>query len=92
MYGQSIYHKFFRSFFIPNYIKKYLANKIIKKFENTGFIVPFILSNIDYFNRQNQGIMLHLPKRPNRNIFSNNNKERPQSFVDWVSTTIAHCN
>ena len=90
IYGQLIYHKFFRSTFISHYIKKYLAKKIIKKFENIGFIIPFILSNTDYYNVQNQGLMLYPPKRPKRNPFSNNKKEY-QPFVDWVSTTISHC-
>ncbi|HEY6534208.1 MAG TPA: DUF2334 domain-containing protein [Candidatus Nitrosocosmicus sp.] len=92
VYGQSIYHKFFRSSFIPNRIKKYLANKIMKKFDNTGFIVPFILLHDDYYNRQNQGIMLHLPKRPSRNLFSNNGKGSSQPFVDWILSTITYCN
>ena len=77
IYGQSNYHRFFRSPYIPNQIKKYLANKLIKKFANIGFIVPFIMSNVDYYNnnKNNQGIMLHIPKRPKINPISNDNKK-----------------
>ncbi|MGN6347157.1 MAG: DUF2334 domain-containing protein, partial [Candidatus Nitrosocosmicus sp.] len=50
IYGQSKYHRFFRSPYIPNLIKKYLAKKIIKKFANVAFIIPFIMSNADYFD------------------------------------------
>ena len=52
IYGQSNYHRFFRSPYIPNYIKKYLATKLIKKFANIGFIIPFIMSNADYYNNK----------------------------------------
>ena len=97
LYGQSNYHRFFRSPYIPNQIKKYLANKIIKKFAHVAFIVPFIMSNADYYNnsKNNQGIVLHIPKRPKLDPISNNNKreqeEASQTFVKWVSNTISYC-
>ena len=107
IYGQSKYHRFFRSPYIPNQIKKYLANKIIKKFANVPFIIPFIMSNADYYNnkKSNQRIVLHVPKRPKLDPISNkDNKEQedikreqekegdnPQPFVKWVSNTIDYC-
>jgi hypothetical protein len=90
--GQSNYHRFFRSPHIPNYVKKYLANKIIKKFANVGFIVPFITPNDNYHNNQNnRGIMLYIPKKPKKDPTSNNKEERSQTFVKWVSNTISYC-
>ena len=100
IYGQSIYHRFFRSPYIPNQIKEHLANKIIKKFANMAFIVPFIMFNADYFNnnKNNRGIVLHVPKRPKFNPISNKDKieqgeggENSQTFVKWVSNTISYC-
>ena len=103
IYGQSNYHRFFRSPYIPNHIKKYLADKIIKKFANIGFIVPFIMTNVDYYNnnKNNQGIVLHVPKRPKIDPISNNDKkqededgkegETSQTFVKWASNTISYC-
>src|SRR4029079_12523161 len=64
IYGQSNYHRFFRSSYVPNYFKKYFASKLLKKFANVGFIIPFIMSNVDYYNnKHNQGIMLYIPRR-----------------------------
>jgi len=105
IYGQSNYHRFFRSPYIPNQIKKYVADKFIKKFANMGFIIPFIMSNADYNNnnKNNQGIVLHVPKRPKLDLISNNDKkqedeyedrkegETSQTFVKWVSNTISSC-
>jgi uncharacterized protein DUF2334 len=97
IYGQSNFHKFFRSPYIPNDIKKYLAKKISKKFSNIGFIIPFIISNkISYYRNKegkrykDHGIMLSIPKRPKIGIYSNN-KEKSQIFVEWVSNTISNC-
>ena len=97
IYGQSNYHKFFRSSYIPNYFKKYFASKLLKKFANMGFIIPFIMSNIDYSNnKHNQGIMLYIPRRLKINPISNSNKnaekeqEFSQTFVKWISHTISY--
>ena len=92
IYGQSNYHRFFRSPYIPDYVKRYLADKIIKKFANVGFIVPFIIPNFNYHNSQNKhGIMLNIPKRPKMDPISSNEEERSQTFVKWVSNTISYC-
>jgi hypothetical protein len=99
IYGQSKYHRFFKSPYVPHQIKKYLANKIIKKFANTAFIIPFIMYNTDYYNnnKNNQRIVLHVPKRPKLDPISNNDnrkqeeRENSQTFVKWVSNTISHC-
>ena len=92
IYGQSNYHRFFRSPYVPNYVKRYLANKIIKKFANVGFIVPFIIHNANNHKHQNKnGIMLHIPKRPKMNPISSNKGERSQTFVKWVSNAISYC-
>jgi hypothetical protein len=92
IYGQSNYHRFFRSPYIPNYVKRYLTNKIIKKFANVGFIVPFIIPNANCHNNQNNhGIMLHIPKRPKMNPISSNKEEGSQTFVKWVSNAISYC-
>ena len=97
IYGQSNYHKFFRSSFVPHYLKKYFASKLLKKFANVGFIIPFIMSNADYFNnKHNQGILLYIPRRLKINpIFdSNKNAEKEQeslqTFVKWISNTISY--
>jgi hypothetical protein len=97
IYGQSNYHRFFRSPYIPNYVKRYFARKILKKFANVGFIIPFIMSNVDYYkNKHNQGIMLHIPRRLKINPISNPNKsaekeeESSQTFVKWISNTISY--
>ena len=90
IYGQSNYHRFFRSPYIPNYVKRYLANKIIKKFASVGFIVPFIIPNVNCRNNQNNhGLMLHIPKRPKMNPISSNKEEGSQTFVKWVSNAIS---
>ena len=92
IYGQSNYHRFFRSPYVPNYVKRYLANKIIKKFANVGFIVPFIIHNANNHKHQNKnGIMLHIPKRPKMDPISSNKGERSQTFVKWVSNAISYC-
>ncbi len=92
IYGQSNYHRFFRSPYIPNYVKRYLANKIIKKFANAVFIVPFIMPNANYHNNQNNhGITLHIPKRPKIDPISSNKEERSQTFVKWVSNAVSYC-
>ncbi|CAN5663137.1 hypothetical protein BH23THE1_BH23THE1_26590 [soil metagenome] len=97
IYGQSNYHKFFRSSYVPNYFKKYFASKLLKKFANVGFIIPFIMSNVDYYNnKHNQGIMLHIPRRLKINPLLNSNKnaekeqESLQTFVKWISNTISY--
>jgi hypothetical protein len=93
IYGQSNYHRFFRSPYIPNYAKRYLANIIIRKFANVGFIVPFIMpNNVTYnYNQNNHGLMLNIPKRPKKDPVSSNIEERSQTFVKWVSNTISYC-
>ncbi|MDN5847267.1 MAG: DUF2334 domain-containing protein, partial [Candidatus Nitrosocosmicus sp.] len=98
IYGQSNYHRFFRSPQIPNYFKKYLARKLLKKFANVGFIIPFTMSNDDYYNNNNsRGIMLYIPRRLKINPVSNNNvKADPegdtsQTFVKWIANTISYC-
>jgi hypothetical protein len=92
IYGQSNYHRFFRSPYVPNYFKRYLTNKIIKKFANAGFIVPFIIHNANNHNNQNKnGITLHIPKRPKMDPISSNIGERSQTFVKWVSNAISYC-
>ena len=97
IYGQSNYHRFFRSSYIPNYFKKYFASKLLKKFANVGFIIPFIMSNVDYYNnKHNQGIMLYIPRRLKINPISNSNKNAEnkkgssQTFVKWISNTISY--
>ena len=97
IYGQSNYHRFFRSSSVPNYFKKYFARKLIKKFANMGFIIPFIMSDVDYYdNKNNRGIMLHIPRRLKINPISNANKnaereeESSQTFVKWISNTISY--
>ncbi len=97
IYGQSNYHKFFRSSYVPNYFKKYFANKLLKKFANVGFIIPFIMSNDDYYNnKHNRGIMLYIPRRLKINPVSNSLKnaeseqESSQTFVKWISNTISY--
>ena len=97
IYGQSNYHRFFRSSYVPNYFKKYFASKLLKKFINVGFIIPFIMSNVDYYNNKcNQGIMLYIPRRLKINPISNSNKnaekkqESSQTFVKWISNTISY--
>jgi len=97
IYGQSNYHRFFRSSYIPNYFKKYFASKLLKKFANVGFIIPFIMSSVDYSNnKHNQGIMLYIPRRLKLNPISNSNKnaekeqESSQIFVKWISNTISY--
>ncbi len=94
IYGQSNYHKFFRSPYIPNYLKKYLANKINKKFSNIGFIVPFVMSTNTNKSQKNkkdedEGIMLLIPKRPKEGFSSQ--KTTSQIFVKWVFNTISYC-
>jgi hypothetical protein len=97
IYGQSNYHRFFRSSYVPNYFKKYFASKLLKKFTNVGFIIPFIMSNVDYYdNKYNQGIMLYIPRRLKINPISNSNKnaeekqESSQTFVKWITNTISY--
>ena len=97
IYGQSNYHRFFRSPYVPNYFKKYFASKLLKKFANVGFIIPFIMSNVDYYNNNpSQGIMLYIPRRLKINPISNSNKnaekeqESSQTFVKWISNTISY--
>jgi len=97
IYGQSNYHRFFRSSYIPNYFKKYFASKLLKKFANVGFIIPFIMSNVDYYNnKHSQGIMLYIPRRLKINPISDSNKnaekeqESSQTFVKWISNTISY--
>ncbi|MDF0680752.1 MAG: DUF2334 domain-containing protein [Candidatus Nitrosocosmicus sp.] len=97
IYGQSNYHRFFRSPYVPNYFKKYFASKLLKKFANMGFIIPFIMSNIDYYsNKHNHGIMLYIPRRLKINPISNSNKNAEnekgssQTFVTWISNTISY--
>jgi hypothetical protein len=97
IYGQSNYHKFFRSSYVPNYFKRYFAGKLLKKFANVGFIVPYIMSNVDYYNnKHNQGIMLYIPRRLKINPILNSNKnaekehESSQTFVKWISNTISY--
>ncbi len=92
IYGQSNYHRFFRSTYVPNYVKKYLANIIIKRFANVGFIVPFIIPNVTHHDNQNDhGLMLYIPKRPKKEPISNNSDEVSLPFVKWVSNTISYC-
>ena len=62
-----------------------------------GFIIPFIMSNVDYYdNKNNRGIMLHIPRRLKINPISNANKnaereeESSQTFVKWISNTISY--
>ena len=97
IYGQSNYHRFFKSSHVPNYFKKYFANKLLKKFANVGFIIPFIMSNVDYYNnKHNQGIMLYIPRRLKINPISNSNKNAEnkkgssQTCVKWISNTISY--
>ena len=97
IYGQSNYHRFFRSSYVPNYFKKYFASKLLKKFANVGFIIPFIMSNVDYYNnKHNQGIMLYIPRRLKINPISNSNKNAEnkkgssQTCVKWISNTISY--
>ncbi len=97
IYGQSNYHRFFRSPYVPSYFKKYFASKLLKKFANVGFIIPFIMSNVDYYNNNpSQGIMLYIPRRLKINPISNSNKnaekeqESSQTFVKWISNTISY--
>jgi len=66
-----------------------------------GFIVPFIMTNADYYNnnKNNQGIVLHVPKRLKLDPISNNDKKQEdekegeisQTFVKWISNTISYC-
>ncbi len=51
IHGQSYYHRFFRSLIFPDSFKKYLANRLIKKFAEVGFIIPFIISKADYHSK-----------------------------------------
>ncbi|VFJ13463.1 hypothetical protein [Candidatus Nitrosocosmicus franklandus] len=95
IYGQSNYHRFFRSAYVPNYFKKYFAKKLLEKFAKKGFIIPLIMSNADYcYTECNQGIMLYIPRRlkinpiSNSQINANKDKVTPQSFVKWISNTI----
>ncbi|WP_458720028.1 DUF2334 domain-containing protein [Candidatus Nitrosocosmicus sp. R] len=97
IYGQSNYHRFFRSSYVPSYFKKYFASKLLKKFANVGFIIPFIMSNVDYYNNKHSpGIMLYIPRRLKINPISNSNKnaekeqESSQTFVKWISNTISY--
>ena len=97
IYGQSNYHRFFRSSHVPNYFKKYFASKLLRKFANVGFIIPFVMSNVDYYNNnRNQGIMLYIPRRLKINPISNSNKnagkeqESSNTFVKWISNTISY--
>ncbi len=97
IYGQSNYHRFFRSSYVPNYFKKYFASRLLKKFTHVGFIIPFIMSNVDYYNNKfNQGIMLYIPRRLKINPISDSNKnaekkqESSQTFVKWISNTISY--
>lgn len=98
IYGQSNYHRFFRSSYIPDNFKKYFANKLLKKFANAGFIIPFIMSNVDYYdNKHNHGIMLYIPRRLKINPISKSNEnpenepqESSQIFVKWISNTISY--
>lgn len=97
IYGQSNYHRFFRSIYVPNYFKKYFASKLLKKFAHMGFIIPFIMSNADYYNNKiNQGIMLYIPRRLKINPISSSNKKAEeelkssQTFVKWISNTISY--
>lgn len=97
IYGQSNYHRFFRSSYVPNYFKKYFAKKLLKKFANMGFIIPLIMPNVDYYyNKPNQGIMLYIPRRlkinPIPNSSANVKKEEgsSRSFVRWISNTISY--
>jgi hypothetical protein len=95
IYGQSIYHRFFRSPYIPNKLKKYIVNKIIKKFSNAGFIIPFIISSTTAYKSQKKkkdkdnGIMLLIPKKPKKGdlkLIINS-----QKFVKWTSNAISYC-
>ena len=97
IYGQSNYHRFFRSSYVPDHVKKYFARKLLKKFSNMGFIIPLIMSNADYQNNKlSQGIMLYIPRRlkinPISNFHTNAKKEKvsSQSFVKWTCNTIAY--
>ena len=98
IYGQSNYHRFFKSPLIPNYFKEYFARKLLKKFANVGFIIPFIMSNVDYYNNSNtRGIMLYIPRRLKMNPISNSDRNADakgdisQTFVKWISNTISYC-
>jgi hypothetical protein len=96
VYGQSIYHRFFRSNQIPTKLKSYLALKIIRKFMNKGFIIPLVMSNFDYFGtKPRNGIMLYLPRRLKVNPISDDDKEpiinKSKVFLKWVSNTVSHC-
>jgi hypothetical protein len=97
IYGQSNYHRFFRSSYVPNHVKKYFARKLLKKFSKVGFIIPFVMSNVDYCNnKHNQGIILYIPRRLKINPISKSNKnseeeqESSQTFVKWIANTISY--
>jgi hypothetical protein len=75
-----------------------LARKLLKKFANVGFIIPFIMSKIDYYsNNDNLGIMLCIPRWLKMNPVSNNDGkadakgDTSQTFVKWISNTISYC-
>ena len=62
-----------------------------------GFIIPFIMPVVDYYdNKNNLGIMLYIPRRLKINPISNSNKnaekeqESSQTFVKWISNTISY--
>ncbi|HET6589008.1 MAG TPA: DUF2334 domain-containing protein [Candidatus Nitrosocosmicus sp.] len=96
VYGQSKYHKLFRSNLIPSKIKSYLVLRIIKKFANKGFIIPLMMSNLDYFKAEpKNGLPLYIPRRLKLNPISQDEKELIASeskvFLNWVYRTVAHC-
>lgn len=96
IYGQSRYHSIFRSPFIPDLLKSYLAKKIRAKFVYKGFIVPFIMSTSEYYQTsKNRAIKLYIPRmlkmNPILGIEKKKKKKNSQPFVRWVNNTIFHC-
>lgn len=95
VYGESKYHKLFRSNQFPNKLKSYLALKIMKKFINKGFIIPLTMSNLDYFcAKPKTGIVLYIPRRLKLDPISKDDEELisdSKVFLKWVHNTITHC-
>ena len=42
---------FLDHYIFPDSFKIYLANRLIKKIAAVGFIIPFIISNTDYYSK-----------------------------------------
>lgn len=82
VYGQSIFHDFFRSTYIPNLLKQFVAKAIIHRYGKSGFIIPLNIQILE----KSKGIILSLP-------FMEIIKPRSsyESLLDMLSRIISAC-